>query len=244
MAIRKQLAIALLIILAWVCMAAAPACSTTPTETPAEAVIAEQVIAVKLASQVTVLYPSYLTYAQQKALLRVTGLADVDFLYVEKRIYGETGIYVDALTVMAICGYESGWGSNHWSQEHNNPMSWGVSATNPNQTVYPSRTYGVYIAVRGLVSLYYSVGAPYYSLTLWDMNKYYCPGSAESLSWANEVNVIVKELEATLTPEQKMRRWCNKTGMLDVPTDWSNDATHRVGWIMYKADSAVVTAGR
>ena len=243
MAIRKQVAIALLIILAWVCMTAAPACSTVPAETPAEAVIAEQVTAVKLASQVTVLYPSYLTYAQQGRILKPTLLSKVDFIFIEKLIHAETGIYVDAVTIMSICAHESGWGSNHWAVEHNNPMSWGIDET-PDQTVYPSPTYGVYIAVRGLVSMYYKPGAKYYSLTLWDMNKYYCPSSAASLTWANDIDDIYKSLEATLTPEQLMRRWCNKTGMLDVPTDWSNDATHRMGWIFYKANNAVVTAGR
>ena len=37
-----------------------------------------------LASQTTVLFPSTLTYAQQTALTKGTGLAGVDFLYVEK----------------------------------------------------------------------------------------------------------------------------------------------------------------
>jgi len=211
--------------------------AVAPVETPEQT-------AVQLASQVTVLYPSYLTYSQQKRLLQKTLLSRVDFIYIERRIYEETGVYVDALTVMAICAHESGWGSKHWATEHNNPMSWGVSDSNPDQTVYPSATYGVYIAVRGLVSLYYKPGATYYSLTLWDMNKYYCPGSAESLAWANGVDAIVKELEAKLTPEQLMRRWANKTGLLDAPTDWSNDATHRLGWALWKVQNSPVVAGR
>jgi hypothetical protein len=210
----------------------------------AEVKMEQEVIGVQLASQVTILYPSYLTYNQQKMLLQKTLLAKVDFIYIERRIYEETGIYVDALTIMAICAHESGWGSNHWATQHNNPMSWGINEHNPDQTIYPSATYGVYIAVRGLVSLYYKVGAPYYSLTLWNMNKYYCPSSAASLAWANDVDEIYDALEAKLTPEQQMRRWAGKTGLIDVPTDWLNDATHRLGWALYKTNKAVATTGR
>ena len=54
----------------------------------------------QLASQVTVLYPSTLTYVQQTALEKGTGLAGVDFIYVER----QTGI--DALTLMAIAADE------------------------------------------------------------------------------------------------------------------------------------------
>ena len=81
--------------------------AVVPVETPEDT-------AIQLASQVTVLFPSSFTYVQQIAFTQNTGLAGVDFIYVER----QTGI--DALTLMAIAAHESAWGSNNWSKRYNN----------------------------------------------------------------------------------------------------------------------------
>ena len=98
---------------------------------------------IQLASQVTVLYPSTLTYAQQTALEKGTGLAGVDFIYVER----QTGI--DALTLMAIAAHESAWGSNYWATNYNNVMSWGISDSSPDLMRYSTKTMNVLIAAQG-----------------------------------------------------------------------------------------------
>ena len=189
----------------------------------------------QLASQVTVLYPSTLTYAQQTALEKGTGLEGVDFIYVER----QTGI--DALTLMAIAAHESAWGSNYWATNYNNVMSWGISDSSPDRTRYSTKTMNVLIAAQGLKRLYLSPSAKYYggSLTLWGMNKYY----ATDKSWADSVNTILKQLEALLSEEQRMKRWCNKVGLFTVPTTWDAE-TKRLGWAFYKMNNATAVAGR
>ena len=189
----------------------------------------------QLASQVTVLYPSTLTYVQQTALEKGTGLAGVDFIYVER----QTGI--DALTLMAIAAHESAWGSNYWATNYNNVMSWGISDSSPDLTRYSTKTMNVLIAAQGLKRLYLSPSAKYYggSLTLWGMNKYY----ATDKGWADGVNSILKQLEAKLTEEQCMKRWMTKTGLYAVPVTW--DYEHLVtGWVTYKANNATAVVGR
>ena len=191
--------------------------------------------ATQLASQVTVLFPSYLTYAQQTALEKGTGLAGVDFIYVER----QTGI--DALTLMAIAAHESAWGSNYWAKTYNNVMSWGISDSSPDRTRYSTKTMNVLIAAQGLKRLYLSPSAKYYggALTLWGINKYY----ASDKGWADGVNGILKQLEALLSEEQRMKRWCNKVGLFTVPTTWDAE-TKRLGWAFYKMNNATAVAGR
>ena len=189
----------------------------------------------QLASQTTVLFPSTLTYAQQTALTKGTGLAGVDFIYVER----QTGI--DALTLMAIAAHESAWGTNSWSTRYNNVMSWGISDSDPSRYTYQTKTLNVFAAARGLKSLYLSPDARYYggSLTLWGINKYY----ATDKGWADGVNSILKQLEAKLTETQRMKRWMTKTGLYAVPVTW--DYEHLVtGWVTYKANNATAVAGR
>ena len=189
----------------------------------------------QLASQTTVLFPSTLTYAQQTALTKGTGLAGVDFIYVER----QTGI--DALTLMAIAAHESAWGSNYWATNYNNVMSWGISDSSPDLTRYSTKTMNVLIAAQGLKRLYLSPSAKYYggAITLWGINKYY----ASDKGWADGVNAILKQLEAKLTEEQRMKRWMMKTGLFSVPVTW--DYEHLVtGWVTYKANNATAVAGR
>ena len=148
----------------------------------------------QLASQVTVLYPSTLTYVQQTALEKGTGLAGVDFIYVER----QTGI--DALTLMAIAAHESSWGTNYWATKYNNVMSWGISDSDPDRSFYDTKTLNVLAAAQGLKRLYLSESATYYGgdLTLYGVNKYY----ASDKNWAAGVLSIVKQLEAKLSAEQ------------------------------------------
>jgi hypothetical protein len=181
--------------------------------------------ALQLASQTTILCPSYLSYADQTRLTQGTGLAGVDFIYVERA----TGI--DALTLMAIAAHESAWGSNHWAKEHNNVMSWGISDTNPDQVVFETRSLNVFIAAAGLKRLYleatglYWGGAP----TLYGINKYY----ATDKGWASAVLSIVAELEGRLREEQRMKRWCVKTSLFTFDVVW--DYEHLVtGFALYK----------
>jgi len=198
-------------------------------------VISVDEIGVQLASQSTVICPSYMTYADQTRLEKGTGLDGVDFIYVER----QTGI--DALTLMAIAAHESAWGSNYWATNYNNVMSWGISDSSPDRTRYSTKTMNVLIAAQGLKRLYLSPSAKYYggSLTLWGMNKYY----ATDKSWADSVNTILKQLEALLSEEQRMKRWCNKVGLFTVPTTWDAE-TKRLGWAFYKMNNATAVAGR
>lgn len=197
------------------------------------------VTGVQLASQVTVLCPSYLTYAQQTALEKGTGLAGVDFLFVER----QTGI--DAVTLMAIAAHESAWGSNSWATVYNNVMSFGVSDANPDRTKYASKTYNVLVTAQYLKKAYLTVGGTYYhgSATLWGVNYYYCPGSRGSLAWANGINTIITELEAKMSYEQRMKRWCVKTQLFTPSVKW--DYEHIVtGYSLYKANNSAVISGR
>ena len=202
--------------------------AAVPVETPENT-------AVQLASQVTVLFPSSLTYVQQIAFTRGTGLAGVDFIYVER----QTGI--DALTLMAIAAHESAWGSNNWSKRYNNVMSWGVSDSDPDRSYYVTKTLCVLATAKGLKRLYLSEDATYYGgdLTLFGINKYY----AGDKNWAMAVLSIVKELEGKMTEGQRVKRWCVKTGLFTPDVVWDYEHTV-IGWALYKTNKATVVAGR
>jgi len=190
---------------------------------------------IQLASQVTVLFPSSLTYVQQKALEAGTGLAGVDFIYVER----QTGI--DAVTLMAIAAHESAWGSNSWSKRYNNVMSWGISDSDPDRAYYESKTLNVLAAAKGLKRLYLSEDATYYGgdLTLYGVNKYY----ASDKNWAAGVIAIVKQIEGKLSETQRMKRWATKTGLFTPDVTW--DEVHTVvGWSLYKTNQNPAIAGR
>lgn len=206
----------------------------TPSETGAQ-----------LASQTTVLFPSTMTYAQQAAITKGTGLAGVDFLYVEKK----TGI--DALSLMSIAIMESTdikthvWGTNYWANTYNNIMSFGISSVNPDRTKYKTKTENVYVAAKFLKEQYLTKGGEFYhnGSTLWDVNYYYCPGSRGSLAWANGINTIITELEAKMSYEQRMKRWCVKTQLFTPSVKW--DYEHIVtGYSLYKANNSAVISGR
>ena len=200
----------------------------TPTTTPEDT-------AIQLVSQVTVLYPSTLTYVQQTALEKGTGLAGVDFIYVER----QTGI--DALTLMAIAAHESSWGTNYWAVKCNNVMSWGISDSDPDRSFYDTKTLNVLAAAQGLKRLYLSESATYYGgdLTLYGVNKYY----ASDKNWAAGVLSIVKQLESKLTETQRMKRTLTKTGTFQPDVVW--DEVHLVvGWTWYKTNNATAVAGR
>jgi len=202
--------------------------AVVPVETPEDT-------AIQLASQVTVLFPSSLTYVQQTVFTQGTGLAGVDFIYVER----QTGI--DALTLMAIAAHESAWGSNNWSKRYNNVMSWGVSDSDPDRSYYATKTLCVLAAARGLKRLYLSEDATYYGgdLTLFGINNYY----ASDKGWAMAVLSIVKELEGKMTEGQRVKRWCVKTGLFTPDVVW--DYEHTVtGWALYKTNRATVVVGR
>lgn len=190
---------------------------------------------VQLASQMTVLCPSYLTYADQTRIEKGTGLEGVDFIYVER----QTGI--DAVTLMAIAAHESSWGNNSWAKRYNNVMSWGISDSDPDRAYYDTKTANVLAAAKGLKRLYLSEDATYYGgdLTLYGVNKYY----ASDKGWAAGVLAIVKQIEAKLTQEQQMKRWCVKVGLFAVPVTW-DEVTKKIGWSFYKMNQAPAIAGR
>jgi hypothetical protein len=190
---------------------------------------------IQIASQTTVLFPSTLTYKQQTAMLKGTGLEGTDFIYVER----QTGI--DAITLIAIAAHESTWGTNYWAKNFNNVMSWGVSDTDPDKTQYSTKTMNVYIAARGLKSMYLDPNGKYYGggLTLWHINHYY----ASDKNWANGVNEIVKTLESLLSPTQRMKRYMTKTELFTSDVVWDNEHIV-VGWTFYKANSAEAIQGR
>ncbi len=206
--------------------------STAKTATP-------DVVAVQLASQVTIVCPSYMTYADQTRLEAGTQFVGCDFLYVER----ETGI--DALTLYALAVHESGWHGNYWSKTYNNVMSFGISDTNPDRTHYATKTANVLATARYLKKEYLTAGGRYYHAgqTLWCINYYYCPNTRMSYAWADGVNSVLKELAAKLTIEQRMRRWCVNTGLFTLPVTW--DYTHEtIGMSLYKINNAAVVAGR
>lgn len=195
--------------------------------------------AAKIASKTTVLCPSYLTYAQQTALEKGTGLAGVDFLYVEKK----TGI--DALTLFAIAVHESSVngnpGTNYWAKTYNNVMSLGITAENPDRTYYSSKTMNVLITAQWLARAYLSTDGLYYhgGLTQWDIGKSY----ASDGSWATGVTNALAKLEKKLTELQRMKRWCTSTTLFTPDVTW--DYEHLVtGWALFKTNNATVVAGR
>lgn len=190
---------------------------------------------IQIASQTTVLYPSTLTYNQQKAILSGTGLSDVDFIYVER----QTGI--DAITLISIAAHESDWGTNYWAKTYNNVMSWGISDSNPDREKYATKTMNVYVAAMGLKKLYLDPSGKYYGggLTLWHINHYY----ASDKYWADGVNKIVLSVESLLPEVQRMKRYMMKTTLFTSDVLW--DYEHLItGWTFYKANKAPAIAGR
>jgi hypothetical protein len=196
-------------------------------------------VGVQLASQTTVLCPSYMTYADQTRLEKGTGLVGVDFLYVEKK----TGL--DAIVLMAIAKHESSVGgvpgTNYWAKTYNNIMSLGITAVNPDRTHYATKTLNVLATAQWLVRGYLHTGAPYYhgGLTQWEIGQSY----ASDGSWAKGVTNAIKYYEGKLTEEQRMKRQLVKTGIFTPDVKW--DYTHLVfGWGWYKTNKATVTVGR
>jgi hypothetical protein len=199
---------------------------------------------VQLASQTTVVCPSYLTYADQTRLEKGTGLEGVDFIYVEKK----TGL--DALFLMAIAKHESSErnangvmvpGTNYWARTYNNIMSLGVTAVNPDRTYYPTKTQNVLATAQWLLRGYLVKGAPYYhgGLTQWEIGLSY----ASDGSWAKGVSDAIAYYEAKLSETQQMKRLMVKTGTFQPDVVW--DYEHLVtGWALYKINKNKVIAGR
>jgi hypothetical protein len=199
---------------------------------------------VQLASQSTVICPSYLTYADQARLEKGTGLEGVDFIYVEKK----TGL--DAVFLMAIAKHESSErnangvmvpGTNYWARNYNNIMSLGITAKNPDRTRYPTKTQNVLVTAQWLLRGYLVEGAPYYhgGLTQWEIGISY----ASDGSWARGVTDAINYYEAKLSEEQRMRRLMVKTGTFQPDVVW--DYTHEVvGWSLYKIQNNKTIAGR
>jgi len=205
--------------------------SQPPVVTP----VAELPTGVQLASQMTVLCPSYLTYADQTRIEKGTGLAGVDFLYVESK----TGI--DAVFLMAVAAHESAWGNNFWAKNYNNVMSLGITDSNPDRTHYTSKTANVLATAQWLIRGYLTVGAPYYhgGFTQYEIGKSY----ASDGSWASGVTAQINAIEAKLTETQRMKRWCVKTTLFQPDVIW--DSVHTtVGWSFYKANRLPIISGR
>ena len=204
-----------------------------------ERVISVDEIGVQLASQSTVICPSYMTYADQTRLEKGTGLEGVDFLYVEKK----TGL--DALFLMAIAKHESSEngipGTNYWAKNYNNIMSLGITQSNPDRTHYATKTLNVLVTAQWLVRGYLNTEAPYYhgGLTQWEIGQSY----ASDKSWAQGVTNAMKYYEGQLTETQRMKRTMVKTGIFTPDVVW--DDIHTVfGWGWYKTNKATVTVGR
>lgn len=194
---------------------------------------------VQLASQMTVLCPSYMTYADQTRIERGTGLEGVDFIYVER----QTGL--DAVFLMAVAWQESSKdgvpGTNYWAVNYNNIMSLGITTTNPDRTHYTSKTANVLATAQWLIRGYLTVGAPYYhgGLTQYEIGKSY----AWDGSWATGVTNCINDIEAKLTDTQRMKRWCVKTTLFQPDVIWDYEHTV-VGWSFYKANKLPIISGR
>lgn len=204
-----------------------------------QAAVTDQDTGVQLASQATVICPSYLTYAQQTALEKGTGLEGVDFIYVER----QTGL--DAVFLMAIAWQESSLngipGTNSWATNYNNVMSLGITTKDPDRTHYATKTLNVLATAQWLVRGYLHTGAPYYhgGLTQWEIGQSY----AWDGSWAAGVTGYIKTIEGKLAAQQRMQRWCVKIGLFQPNVVW-DDTYNRIGWSFYKINSATAVAGR
>jgi hypothetical protein len=205
------------------------------TEKPVVVPVTPQQTDVQLASQTTVICPSYLTYADQTRIEKGTGLEGVDFLYVEQK----TGL--DAVFLMAVAAHESAWGTNYWAKNYNNIMSLGITSADPDRTKYASKTLNVLITAQWLLRGYLTVGAPYYKggLTQWEIGQTY----ASDGSWARGVTAMITSIESRLSEEQRMRRLMVKTGTFQPTVTW--DYEHEVvGWSLYKVQNNKTIAGR
>jgi hypothetical protein len=190
---------------------------------------------VQIASQTTVICPSYMTYVDQTRIEKGTGLEGVDFLYVEK----QTGL--DGLFLMSIAAWESNWGTNYWAKTYNNIMSLGVTTIDPDRTHYPTKTQNVLATAQWLLRGYLTKGAPYYhgGLTQWEIGLSY----ASDGSWATGVTNMIKTIEGKLTLTQRMKRWMVKTGIFTPDVTW--DYEHQViGWALYKVNNTKTITGR
>lgn len=204
-----------------------------------QTVISVDEIGIQLASQATVICPSYMTYVDQTRLEKGTGLEGVDFLYVEKK----TGL--DAIFLMSVAKHESSQngipGTNYWAKTYNNIMSLGITQSNPDRTHYATKTINVLTTAQWLVRGYLNTEAPYYhgGLTQWEIGQSY----ASDGSWAAGVTSAIKYYEGLLTETQRMKRTLVKTGIFTPDVVW--DEIHTVfGWGWYKTNRATVTVGR
>ena len=190
---------------------------------------------VQLATQTTIFCPSYISYDDQTRLEKGTGLAGVDFLYVERQTN------IDALILMAIAVHESTWGTNYWTRIYNNVMSLGITTKNPDRTYYASKTMNVLATAQWLARAYLSPDGKYYhgGLTQWEIGQSY----ASDGSWATGVTHVLTELESKLSELQRMKRWCTCTTLFSANVVW--DYEHLItGWALYKANKAKIVAGR
>lgn len=173
--------------------------------------------AIQIASSITVLRPSFMTYSQIQAVLKGTGLAGYEkaFLTAEE----QSGIGADYL--ISIAAHESGWGSNYYWKTMNNCFSWGVtdSGTNSEAAKIAKMTKedAIIYTANQIKKLYLTKGGAYYSgETLAAIGKYYASDS----KWASSVITIHSNLIKTLPESIQAKQWIMSSKILngDLPS--------------------------
>lgn len=172
--------------------------------------------AIKLASTITVLRPSFLTAQIIDSYVKNTGLYSYGNAFMEAE--KQSGIGADYLLSIAI--HESGWGSNYWWKDWNNCFSWGITDSGPNSEAYKIKEMSKFDAIvytaKKIKSLYLTPGGAYYSgTTLSSIGKRY----ASSDSWATNVINIHTAFLKTLPEEIVAKQWIMETEILkgDLP---------------------------
>jgi beta-N-acetylglucosaminidase len=161
-----------------------------------------QETAIQIASSITVLRPSFMTYSQVQKVLKGTGLAGYEtaFLKAEE----QSGIAADYL--IAIAAHESQWGTNYWWKSYNNCFSWGITDSGVNNEGYKiskmSKADAIVYTANQIKSQYLTKGGSYYAgETLAAINTHY----ASDTQWAAKVLNIHKQIVAGL-PETTLAK--------------------------------------
>jgi len=196
--------------------------------------------AIKLASSITVLRPSFLTPTIIDNYLKGTGLAGTGTAFIEAE--RETGIGADYLLSIAI--HESGWGSNYYWKYWNNCFSWGITDSGPtweaqfiknNLTKYQAI---VYISKK-IKELYLTEGGAYYSgETLASIGKHYASDS----HWAEAVLRQHKRFVKTLPAEIQAKEWIMETRILKGDEPYSLERCSSTYWTrpLTRAELAII----
>ena len=171
--------------------------------------------AIQIASSITVLRPSFMTYSQIQNVLKGTKLAGLETAFLKAEEL--SGIGADYL--IAIAAHESGWGTGYYAQPPwNQIFSWGIWDSGPrSEGRYPSKEaclIGYYKIENGkqvwvdgvpvkITKLYLTKGGTYYSgETLSAIGKYYASDSKWASSILSIHNQVIKNLPESALAKQ------------------------------------------